>query len=241
MEKLKVGLVGYGLIGKTIYNHLTSIGHEVFIFDKNPIEEKNYIPLDITSEESAKSAIAALKKNNIKLSAVVNCSYPRTSSYGRKLEDVTIDTFNENVSVHLGGYFNVMKHFGFYFKEIGGGSVVSFSSVYGVVAPRFDIYENQTFTMPVEYSAIKAAVAHLTKYMASSFKGDDVRFNCISSGGVFDKHKKDFVEAYGKYSLSKRAGMLQPEDLVGAVHFLVSKDSRYVNGQNIVVDDGWTL
>lgn len=241
MNNLKVGLIGYGLIGKAIHESLKASGAEVYIFDKAKIAENNFFETDITSTAALAATIDELCQNKIKLDAIVNCSYPRTKSYGLKLEDVTIESFNENVSLHLGGYFNVMKQFGAYLKEMGGGSIVSFSSVYGVIAPRFDIYENEKFTMPVEYAAIKSAVIHLTKYMASYFKGSDVRFNVLSPGGVFASHDESFVNAYGKYSLSARGGMLEPQDLVGAVKFLVSNDSKYVNGQNLIVDDGWTL
>lgn len=241
MKGLKVGLIGYGLIGKAIHESLKKEGVEVFIFDKTVIAESNFFETDITSTSVLANTIDDLYAKNIKLNAVVNCSYPRTKSYGQKLEDVTIESFNENVSVHLGGYFNVMKQFGLYFKKNGGGSIVSFSSVYGVNAPRFDIYEQEKFTMPVEYSAIKSAVIHMTKYMAAYFKGKDVRFNVLSPGGVFSGHEESFVKAYGKYSLSSRGGMLDPQDLTGAVKFLVSNESKYVNGQNLIVDDGWTL
>jgi NAD(P)-dependent dehydrogenase (short-subunit alcohol dehydrogenase family) len=241
MSKIKVGLIGYGLIGKAIHSSLKESGAEVFIFDKEKISVKNFFEIDITSTSALSLTINNLREKNIKLNALVNCSYPRTSSYGKKLEEVTTESFNENVSIHLGGYFNVMKQFGNYFKEIGGGSIVSFSSVYGVIAPRFDIYESENFTMPVEYAAIKSAVIHLTKYMATYYKGSNVRFNALSPGGVLNGHEDSFVNAYGKYTLSSRNGMLDPNDLTGAVKFLVSNDSKYVNGQNLIVDDGWTL
>lgn len=241
MEKLKVGLIGYGLIGKAIHESLKEINAEVYIFDKAKIDDSNFFETDITSTDALASTIKILKDKKIKLDSIVNCSYPRTPSYGRKLEDVTIESFNENVSLHLGGYFNVMKQFGLYMKEGGGGSIVSFSSIYGVNAPRMDIYEKEKFTMPVEYAAIKSAVIHLTKYMATYFKGSDVRFNVLSPGGIMSGHEDSFVNSYGKYTLSSRGGLLDPKDLTGAVKFLVSNDSKFVNGQNLIVDDGWTL
>jgi NAD(P)-dependent dehydrogenase (short-subunit alcohol dehydrogenase family) len=241
MSKLKVGLIGYGLIGKAIHDSLIDIGVDVLVFDKEKIKNCDSYEMDITSTKNLESVISNLRAKNIKLDAIVNCSYPRTTSYGKKLEEVTVESFNDNVSVHLGGYFNVMKQFGFYLKETGGGAVISFSSIYGINAPRFEIYENEVFTMPVEYAAIKAGVIHLNKYMASFFHGSDVRFNLISPGGVFNKHDASFVQSYGKHALSSRGGMLNPEDLTGAIKFLVSPDSKYVNGHNLIVDDGWTL
>jgi NAD(P)-dependent dehydrogenase (short-subunit alcohol dehydrogenase family) len=241
MSHFKVGLIGYGLIGKEISKALQDAGIEVYIFDNAQLNEKNFFHTDITSTTALQATIEELKSKKIRLNSIVNCSYPRSKSYGLKLEHVTTESFNQNVSLHLGGYFNVMKQFGLYLKENGGGSIVSFSSVYGVNAPRFEIYAAEKFTMPVEYAAIKSAVIHLTKYMAAYFKGSNVRFNALSPGGVFSGHEDSFVNSYGKHALSSRGGMLNPQDLTGAVKFLVTDDSLYVNGQNLVVDDGWTL
>ena len=48
-----------------------------------------------------------------------------------------------------------------------------------------------------------------------------------------------FLEKYRSSCCNK--GMLDPEDLVGAFLFLISDDSQFINGQNIIVDDGWSL
>lgn len=235
-------LVGHGLIGAKLRQGLIENGFKVIVLDiSKTTEVVDFISMDINSESSVDAAIAEIKKRGVDATSLINTSYPRTPSYGRKLEDVTLQSFNENVSSHLGGYFNIMKKFGFYFKEKGGGAVISFSSIYGVVSPRFDIYQDMPFTLPVEYAAVKSAILHLNGYFAKFFKGYNVRFNSISPGGVFSGHDPKFVEAYGRYSLSEKAGMVFPEDLVAAALFLSSEGARAVNGQNIVVDEGWTL
>jgi NAD(P)-dependent dehydrogenase (short-subunit alcohol dehydrogenase family) len=94
-------------------------------------------------------------------------------------------------------------------------------------------------TMPVEYAAIKAAVIHLTKYMARYFKGCNIRVNALSPGGIYDKQCRSFVKKYNKLCLSK--GLLDAADINGALLYLLSDMSKYVNGQNIIIDDGWTL
>lgn len=235
-------LVGHGLIGKKIREGLIENGHQVLVLDINkPSGDIDFIQMDINSESSVDTAIEEIRKRKIKATALINTSYPRTPSYGRKLEDVTLHSFNENVNSHLGGYFNIMKKFGFYFKEEGGGAVISFSSIYGVASPRFEIYNDMKFTLPVEYSAVKSAILHLNGYFAKYFKGHNVRFNSISPGGVYDSHDPKFVEAYGRHSLSARAGMILPDDLVAAAVFLSSAGAHAINGQNLVVDEGWTL
>jgi NAD(P)-dependent dehydrogenase (short-subunit alcohol dehydrogenase family) len=113
------------------------------------------------------------------------------------------------------------------------------SSIYGVVAPRFEVYENTTMTMPVEYAAIKAGLIHLTKYMAKYFKGKNIRVNSISLGGLKDGQPESFLDSYEQFCLNK--GMLDAKDISGTLLYLLSDLSEYVNGQNITVDDGFTL
>jgi NAD(P)-dependent dehydrogenase (short-subunit alcohol dehydrogenase family) len=48
-----------------------------------------------------------------------------------------------------------------------------------------------------------------------------------------------FKKRYKQSCLSK--GLLNSEDLIGTIIFLLSDDSKYINGQNIIVDDGWSL
>ena len=93
--------------------------------------------------------------------------------------------------------------------------------------------------MPVEYAAIKSGMLHLTKYMAKYFKGLNIRVNAISPGGVLDNQPKKFIRQYNDKCSTK--GMLESSDLNGTLVFLLSDSSIYINGQNIVVDDGFSL
>ena len=63
--------------------------------------------------------------------------------------------------------------------------------------------------------------------------------NCISPGGIKDGQPESFLAGYKNYALNK--GMLDLQDLSGTLLFLLSDMSSYVNGQNIVVDDGYSL
>ena len=75
--------------------------------------------------------------------------------------------------------------------------------------------------------------------MAKYFKGKRIRVNTISLGGIEDRQPEPFLKAYKDFCLNK--GMLDAKDVCGTVLFLLSDLSEYVNGQNIVVDDGFTL
>lgn len=199
----------------------------------------DFIKLDITSVESVKDMIETLHAKYGRIDALVNNAYPRNKSYGRHFFDVQYEDFCENLNLNLGGYFLASQKLAQYFQKQGHGNIVNIASIYGVIPPKFEVYENTSMTMPVEYAAIKSAIIHLTKYMAKYFKGMNIRVNTLSPGGIFDNQPKAFLEAYREKSINK--GMLDKSDIRGSLVYLLSDMSTYVNGQNIIVDDGFSL
>lgn len=243
------GLIGKELVKAVVENHGIAIiadineqiGQEV---KRNLSKELNstnvdFVKLDITSKESLKECIEFLDTKYKRVDALVNNAYPRNKNYGRHFFDVDYRDFVENLGLNLGGYFTASQQFAIYFKNQGYGNIVNIGSIYGVVAPKFEIYENTPMTMPVEYAAIKSGLIHLTKYMAKYFKGMNIKVNALSLGGIFDSQPEVFLEKYKKQCINK--GMLDKSDMKGTLIYLLSDLSRYLNGQNIVVDDGFTL
>lgn len=194
--------------------------------------------LDITRADSIDALIEQGRALG-GIHAVVNNAYPRNERYGRRVEEVTYDDFCDNLGMHLGGYFLVMQRFAPYFRAQGAGNIVNMSSIYGVMAPRFSVYDGTPMTMPVEYAAIKSGVLHLTRYFAQYLKGTGVRVNALSPGGIRDRQPEAFLAAYDSHCASK--GMLDPTDVTGTLVFLLSDPSLHVDGQNLVVDDGFSL
>lgn len=253
-NKVIVVTGGKGLLGKALVRCIAMHGGHAIAADINVDNEKLstegrargkwsgdicLLKMDITSDVSIRTAIAEIDANYGRIDALVNAAYPRNKHYGRKLEDVGYDDFCMNLSAHVGGYFLTSQQFAGYFKQQGYGTIVNVASIYGVVSPKFEIYHGTSMTMPVEYAAIKAAVIQLTKYIAKYFKGSNIRANCISPGGILDGQPGSFLSNYNSHGMTK--GMLAVEDLMGAMVFLLSDMSKYVNGQNLIVDDGWTL
>ena len=240
------GLLGSRLILKIIEQGANVIAADIDVektksllsaldldFNSNRIE---YVGLDVTCESSVKSFFA----NNLQIDGAVNCTYPRNKDYGSHFFDVTLDSFNENVSLHLGSAFLFTQQCAVYFKKNKTPfSLINIASVYGVVAPDFKIYENTQMTMPVEYAAIKSGLLHLNKYVVKYINDSNFRVNSVSPGGVFDSQPDKFLQAYKRKTLGK--GMLEVESIAGAVLFLLSEQSKYIVGQNIVVDDGFTI
>lgn len=243
------GLLGRSFIKSILDNDgiavITDIdsakGNELVKEFTNYTKNKNvyFQKIDITSESSILLAIDIISAKYSKIDSLVNNAYPRNKSYGNKIESVTYESFCENINLHLGGYFLTSKLFSAYFQKQGWGNIVNMSSVYGVIAPRFEIYQGTEMTMPIEYAAIKSAIIKLTQYFARYYKYSGIRFNCISPGGIFNNQNETFVKKYSEFSLSK--GMLEPKDICGTLIFLLSDLSQYINGQNIIVDDGFSL
>ena len=197
------------------------------------------VTTDITNKDSLNALIEASLKAFGKVDALLNNAYPRNANYGRRFEQVEYADFAENLGMHAGGYFLASQRFIEYFKKQGHGNIVNMASIYGVVAPRFDVYAGTEMTMPVEYAVIKSGIIHLTKYIASYCAGLNIRCNAISPGGILAGQPPEFLERYKEHALSK--GMLNEQDVCGTLLYLLSDLSSYINGQNIVVDDGWTL
>lgn len=198
-----------------------------------------FAALDITSKESAHALLSSVQQRYGRIDALVNSAYPRSANYGRKFEDVDYADLCSAMNLHIGGYFLMSQQFAQFFAKQGHGNIVSLSSIYGVMAPRFQVYAGTTMTMPVEYAVIKSAILHMNRYMMRYFQGHAIRFNCISPGGILDGQPETFVRQYGTYA--QTTGMLAPADITGALLFLLSDDSKFVNGQNLIVDDGFSV
>ncbi len=253
-NKVVVITGGAGLIGKEFVKAVVENNGIAIIADINEViglevkeslskelDTKNidFIKIDITSKESLTKCINYLDDKYGRIDALVNNAYPRNKNYGKHFFDVGYNDFVENLGLNLGGYFTTSQQFALYFKKQGYGNIVNISSIYGVVAPRFEIYDGTDMTTPVEYAAIKSGLIHLTKYMAKYFQGMNIKVNTLSPGGIFNRQPEPFLNKYKEKCLNK--GMLDNSDLKGTLVYLLSDMSKFVNGQNIVVDDGFCL
>ena len=114
--------------------------------------------------------------------------------------------------------------------------------MYGIVSPQPKLYEESPeFHNPPAYGAAKAGVVQFTRYAACHFGRAGVRVNCVSPGPFPSpevQQDKGFVRRLAERVPLGRIGL--PEEVAGAVVFLLSPASSYVTGHNLVVDGGWT-
>ena len=231
---------GAGLLGNQIIKNIKSNGGipvSIDIKNKDDIN-KNIMYFDLDEDKSILKIVQKILSKYNRIDGLVNNAYPRTTDWGSSFEETEPTSFSKNVDLQLSRVFALSKPILEIMKNQKSGSIVNMASIYGMVGNDFSIYENTLVTPPPAYSAIKGGLINFNRYIASYFAPYNVRSNCVSPGGIFDNQDPVFVEQYEKKVPMNRMG--KPEDIAPLVSFLLSDYSKYITGQNIAVDGGWT-
>ncbi|MGF1923202.1 MAG: oxidoreductase [Bacteroidia bacterium] len=240
INKVIIVTGGNGLLGREIINNLRSEGAFCINIDINheTSTDLSSLKCDITDQKSVNDCIELVINRYKKIDGLVNNAYPRTKDWGSKFEDIAFESWQNNVDWQLNSYFyftqQVVKHM----TLAESGSVINMASVYGIVGPDFSVYDGTAMTMPAAYSAIKGAIVNFTRYLASYLGPKNINVNTVSPGGIFDNQNPIFVENYNRKVPMRRMGF--PTDISPTVAFLLSDGAKYITGQNIAIDGGWT-
>ena len=192
--------------------------------------------------ESIKNAFKTVADETGRIDVLVNdAAY--VSSGGKRPEEIDDEMWNGTMEGVAGNVFKCIREV-LPYMEGKGGSIVNIASMYGVVSPNPSMYNDvcAPYFNPVDYGAGKASVIQMTKYLGAYLIGKNINVNCISPGTYPSpeiQKNTEFVRRLSEKNPAHRIGV--PEDLKGAVLFLASEASRYVVGQNIQVDGGWTI
>jgi NAD(P)-dependent dehydrogenase (short-subunit alcohol dehydrogenase family) len=172
-----------------------------------------------------------------KADARANCQLSGT------FEDFPLALWQNALDVNLTGAFLCAQAAGRIMVGAGRGVIVNVSSTYGLVAPDQRLYQRdgeseQHQFKPASYAVTKAAVAHLTRYLAAYWGPSGIRVNTLTPHGIFNDHEAEFIRRYS--SRTPLARMARIDEMNGPLLFLVSDASSYMTGANLVVDGGWT-
>ena len=202
------------------------------------------VVVDIADEDSVISCIEYVKQQLGGLDSVINNAAATGEALMREgeafqdFESYPLSVWQKTIDVNLTGAFLLAREAGRLIKQTSKhGNMINISSIYGVVAPDHRIYKDQEFKSFSGYSASKAGVIGLSKWL-STWWGGKIRVNCVSPGGVFNGHNDKFLKAYNDRVPMGR--MADREELVGIILYLLSDSSSYVTGQNFIVDGGLT-
>ena len=240
---------GTGIIGSKVVSAFIEFGAHVVICDIKNNNKSNkdlynkkrleYIRVDISKLNSIKEIVEKIYKTYKKIDVWINTAYPRTLDWHTDIASITVESWNKNIAMHLGGYFWSSKVVLDKMKKQGYGNLINFSSIYGIIGPNFTIYEGTKMTMPVAYSAIKGAINSLTRYLATYYGPYGIRVNSVCPGGVLLKQNKKFIKKYSKLTPLRR--LAYAEEIAMPTLFLASEGASYITGHTLVVDGGITI
>lgn len=246
---------GSGLIGTELLKELPKYGAQVIVgsrdtkkldkkiedieYPENIIEPVSFF-LDISNNNSVEHFFKKIKDSFPRIDGLINNAWPKTNDWLDKFEDVAAKSLYKNLCDHAGGYFLCSQKVAPIMKKQKSGVILNIGSIYGEIGPHFSIYEGTNMTCPGAYPMIKGGIHTFTKYLATYLAPHQIRVNCLSPGGIYNKEQQnpDFIKNYISETPLGRMG--NPDDVIGPVIFFLSEASKYVTGEILFIDGGWT-
>lgn len=241
---------GCGHLGQAMVAALADAGaavwvagtsHEKFLRVFGQESDLRFVKIDIMDSTSIREAFTEVAREAGQIDVLIN-NAAQYAGIGKKSEDLSDDDWVRCIEGIAGSTYKCIREVLPFMQA--GGSIVNIASMYGIVSPYLAVYEPpcEASLIPVNYSAGKASVIQMTRYFGTYLIDRKIRVNSISPGPFPSpkvQENKVFADRLREKNPSHRLG--DPEDLKGAVLFLASDASKYVVGQNIQVDGGWTI
>lgn len=254
MEKTAIISGGASGIGKAAALKLAEVGFRVCLLDvndtklkevKKEMEEKNFkvitIPCDMSQYDQVETAVKKVIKQWGRIDAV----FANAGIVGQvsSIESMSIDNWNQVLSINLNGTFFLVKAAIPHVKQ-QGGSIIITSSISGN-----RVFSQAGFTA---YSTSKAALAAFAKMAALELAKYHIRVNVICPGGIETNFKESIKRSpdldeikipvafpEGSKPLDNRSG--KPEEVADLVKFLASDESSHITGTEIYIDGAESL
>ena len=198
-DKAVIVTGGCGLIGREIVRELKEAGARVLNADLALETDPalGTFRLDLGDNASIDALVAFAVEHYGRIDALINSAYPHTRDWSDYFfEDEPFEHFKRNVELQLDSVFYLDQQVTKVMMEQRDGAIVNFGSIYGIVGNNFTIYEEYGGTSTGAYCAIKGGIINFTRYLASYLGKWNIRVNCVSPGGVFDKNSPEQNEIF---------------------------------------------
>tara|TARA_B110000444_G_scaffold108020_1_gene102038 strand:- start:417 stop:1214 length:798 start_codon:yes stop_codon:yes gene_type:complete len=257
MHKYSIITGASGFIGSSVAVKLANHGSNLILIDINDnqlnrlstkIKKLNKkikidtITSDISKESEINNLIKYINMNYNKIDIMVNSigmvGTDTSDGWNVDYKKQSLESWNKCIGVNLTGIFFLIQGIHKLMRKTKNASIVNISSIYGVIAPDWQMYKGTDIYNPAAYSVSKAGLINMSRWLASTLS-PHIRVNCISPGGVLRNQKKIFVKKYSEKTLLKR--MANESDISDPVLFLASDMSSYITGHNLIVDGGFTI
>lgn len=245
-----------GRLGSVMAETLAELGADIILVDK---PESDFKPLsdslktrwgvkvwecqcDLENNEQRIKLLETIKKEHKTLNILVNnAAFVGTSNlkgWGTTFENQTVETWRRALEVNLTAPFHLCQGLAPMLKESIGASIINIGSIYGESGPDWELYEETNMANPAAYGASKGGLMQLTRWLSTTL-APTIRVNAISPGGMFRDQPQIFVKRYEERTPLAR--MAIEDDFRGAIAYVASDLSRYMTGQVLSVDGGWSV
>jgi NAD(P)-dependent dehydrogenase (short-subunit alcohol dehydrogenase family) len=222
-----------GGIGNAICSRLLDEGVRVYALDRAPAAIGVPLTVDVTVEESVVSAADQIVSAEGRIDGIVAAAGVVEDDI--PAEEMTLDQWDRTMGINLRGLFITNQAFGRVMLAQGAGAVVNISSMSG--SHIVNVPQRQC-----AYNASKAAVTALTKSLASEWAARGVRVNAIAPGYVATPllaHKQHQFQQWLDGTPQHR--IAEPYEIAAAAAFLLSEESSYFCGSELLADGGYSL
>ncbi len=198
------------------------------------------VAMDLMSEDSVQQAFAAIHAHYGRIDVLVNNAGGHVPGSSGDVLGENLAAWSGYVQANLTGTFLCIREAARFMAGRKSGSIINISSITSLVGRDRGIYTDCAgMKNPLGYTAAKAGVLGLTFDSAADLAKHGIRVNAVSPGGFERGQPAAFVGRYAARTMLGRMGR-DGWDLKGPVAFLASDSARYVTGQNLLVDGGFT-
>lgn len=240
---------GAGHIGRAIGAALVELGARVVLLDRTDAVHEavasgagtDGLILDLADEAAARRAVRDVVTDHGRLDILINnAAFVGTSDlagWAEPFSGQSTDAWRAALEVNLTAAFSLCQEAAPLLAKNGGGCILNIASIYGALGPDWSFYEGTSMANPAAYAASKGGLIQLTRWLATTL-APDVRVNALCPGGVARGQPESFVRRYEARTPMGR--MANEEDIAGPAAFLVSDAARYVTGQVMMADGGFS-
>lgn len=237
---------GTGLLGEAFVKGFMSKGFDV-TFTTTSQEKGESLKSTFSDDVAKKLDFRVIKftaESNIKefLNSERNQNYSHLINNARTLKGLKVDEYGVANESSLNAEFFMAVTLP-YMLSIGLmsslESIVNITSMYGVVPPNKNLYEDGYKSNPIQYGVAKAAQIHLTKELSVRLADNNIKVNSLSLGGIEGRVDEAFQKRYA--SLCPSGRMLNIKEVFSPLWFLASGESNGMTGHNLIVDGGWSV
>jgi NAD(P)-dependent dehydrogenase (short-subunit alcohol dehydrogenase family) len=237
---------GSGALGLAVAKELNGLGAHVILLGRSSDKlneaisqidstsgSSSFYACDVSNEDSLAQAAKQIFSLHSTVDILVTCA--AAPAAGGKFEESSLDEWHSLLSTDLDGVYLACRIFGKSMIDQSYGRIVNFTSFHNIA----------TYPYRSGYNAAKSAVEGLSRALAVEWGHHGITVNTVAPGPILTPRTEFFLSQDkanldGMLSRTPNVRLGKLEDVSSTIAFLVSSEAKHINGQQIVIDGGWT-